>query len=90
MAKIEKELIELVLYVLYRRADIHKPINFEDMPKKIDRKKLLKILKYLHNRGLVLRKPSKKSSKGRWKLNPKAKHIWEPIVWKTLKKKSEL
>ena len=76
-----------IIIKLYRNGYIgHRLLDFDDFGKKIDNKTLLKALKKLQEENIILKKPSNRSSKGRFSLNLKNKAKWEKIIIDNIRK----
>jgi len=82
----KEELKNWIMIKLFRRGYIgHRLLDFDDFGKKVDNKSLLKALKELHEEGIVIKKPSIRSSKGRFSLNLKMKAKWEEFVMNAIR-----
>ena len=83
----KKEIKNWIIIKLFRTGYIgHRLLDFDDFGKKVDKKTLLKALKELQNEGVVIKKPSLRSGKGRFSLNLKTKEKWEKEVMEDIKK----
>ena len=83
----QEEVKNWIMIKLFRRGDIgHRLLDFDDFGKKIDKNSLLRALKELHSEGIIIKKPSLRSSKGRFSLNSKMKVKWEQIVMDNIRK----
>jgi DNA-binding HxlR family transcriptional regulator len=82
-----KEIKDWIIIKLFRNGYIgNRLLDFDDFGKKIDKKILLKTLKELQKEGIIIKKPSLRSGKGRFSLNSKAKEKWELIVMESIRK----
>ena len=79
-----------IIVKLYRRGYIGRPLDFNNIiHSKIAKRDLKKALKNLLNKNILIKKPSLKSSEGRWALNPRTKNIWENIALKEIYKNEQ-